>query len=186
MAEIPGSILSFDIYKRSGLPGRVASLISVSAVCVFLSSCTLMNPPEKSWTDYLSLANAAKTSGDYATAEDDYKKAVAAAKKKNGADDGSVANCLGYLGEIYFEKQEWREADEVYAQMIPILERFEPNTTHLKERKEEWARIKKKLKEYGLDKNGDETGGDGEAAQTKPTKPAKNTKPAHHKGKAHK
>jgi len=105
----------------------------------------------KKWDQFLEAGNTAKKSGDYAGAEDSYVKAEKLCAKEFGKDDGRRATCLGYLAQMYREQQEYRKAALVYKQLIDIHEKLDPKSQELKNFRDQYAEIQRKIKDYGLD-----------------------------------
>lgn len=102
------------------------------------------------WEALVANAKIMKEKGKPDQAEAMYKEAAEKCVKAYGENDGRTATCVGYLAELYFEKQDWRVAYETYKRWIKILQEIEPAGDTLKHAKDNYKKIKEKLKQYGL------------------------------------
>lgn len=66
------------------------------------------------------LAEAERGSGDYAAAERDYREALRIAKKVNHLE--SVAVCLGNLGYLALDREQWADAEQLAREALPVAE----------------------------------------------------------------
>ncbi len=80
----------------------------------------------------------------------DYSEAVTLAEKKYGADSGQVATGLGYQAQIYRAQGEWRLAYMTEKRLIPLMDKFEPNTRETKDLKKDFEFVKSKIIEYSI------------------------------------
>ncbi len=107
----------------------------------------------------ITIGNDQRKNNDFAGALEHYSKAVTIAEKKYGQDSGQVATALGYLGQIYRAQGEWRLAYMTYKRLVPLMDKFEPNTRETKDLKSDFELVKQKIIEYGI-KTDDNYGAD--------------------------
>jgi tetratricopeptide (TPR) repeat protein len=143
---------------------HVARNKAIGIVICFLIACTLSSckdgqftelnlgggKADLNWEALVANAKIAKDKGNVAGAEEMYKEAAEKCAKAYGENDGRTATCVGYLAELYFSKQEWRVAYETYKRWIKILQEIDPSGDNLKHAKENYKKVKEKLKQYGL------------------------------------
>jgi|AGTN01.1.fsa_nt_gi hypothetical protein len=138
---------------------RTAIVIAMSLmVASSVTSCkdgqftelNLSGKQDLGWEVLVANAKSMKEKGKPDQAEAMYKEAAEKCVKAYGENDGRTATCVGYLAELYFEKQDWRVAYETYKRWIKILQEIEPAGDTLKHAKDNYKKIKEKLKQYGL------------------------------------
>lgn len=139
---------------------RTAIVIAISLVVAssLLTSCKdgqftelkLGGKADLGWEALVTNAKILKDKGKVDDAEAMYKEAAEKCAKAYGENDGRTATCVGYLAELYFDKQDWRVAYETYKRWIKILQEIDPTGDTLKHAKDNYKKIKEKLKQYGL------------------------------------
>lgn len=139
---------------------RTSIVIAISLVVAAsaLTSCkdgqfteiSFSGKQDLTWESLVANAKISKEKGKIDLAEAQYKEAAEKCVKNYGENDGRTATCIGYLAELYFDKQDWRVAYETYKRWIKILQEIEPNGETLKHAKDNYKKIKEKLKQYGL------------------------------------
>ena len=108
---------------------------SIGAAVILLSACGQTDPgqtvskvetaattaDQTEWKGYTDKANDALKSGDKAAAEENYKQAIAAAKKL-GENDPAVAEAIANAASFYYVQGDGEQADELYSQSLALRE----------------------------------------------------------------
>ncbi len=132
----------------------------IVALSLALGGCALLTGEKK--IDYMSMistGNDYRKTNDFVNALDQYNKAAKEAEKNFGPDSGQVATALGYSAQIYRAQGEWRLAYMTYKRLIPLMEKFAPNTRETKDLKKDFDFVKSKIIEYSI-KTDDNFGAD--------------------------
>ena len=156
---------------------RPLAFALVVALSLALGACALITGEAKA--DYMNLimmGNDYRKSNDFPNALECYTKALKEAEKKYGADSGQVATALGYEAQIYKSLGEWRLAYMTYKRLIPLMDKFEPNTRDTRDLKKDFDFVKGKIIEYSI-KTDDNYGAD--QMKKKPAANAKKPKKKH-------
>ena len=130
---------------------RPLAFAFVVSLSLALSACaSLLGKAEPNYMQSITMAHDYKKNNDYVNALACYSQAVTDAEKKYGPDSGQVAMALGFQGQIYRAQGEWRLAYMTYKRLIPLMEKFEPNTRETKDLKKDMEFVKSKIIEYNI------------------------------------
>lgn len=133
--------------KRS----RPIAFAVVVALSLALGACSqLLGKVEANYMNSIQMGNDYKKNNDYEHALQMYSEALAIAEKKYGMESGQVATALGYQAQIYRAQGEWRLAYMSQKRLIPLMEKFEPNTRETKDLKKDFEFVKSKIIEYSI------------------------------------
>ncbi len=136
---------------------RPLAFAFVVALSLALGACNLKAEPN--YMQSITMAHDYKKNNDYVNALAMYSQAVTEAEKKFGPESGQVAMALGFQGQIYRAQGEWRLAYMTYKRLIPLMDKFEPNTRETKDLKKDMEFVKSKIIEYNI-KTDDNYGAD--------------------------
>jgi len=128
---------------------RPLAFAFVVALSLTLGACTMMKS-EPNYMNSIAMAHDYKKNNDYVNALLMYSQAVTEAEKKFGPDSGQVAMALGYQGQIYRAQGEWRLAYMTYKRLVPLMDKFAPDTRETKDLKKDFEFVKSKIIEYGI------------------------------------
>jgi hypothetical protein len=130
---------------------RPLAFAFVVALSLALGACSqFLGKTEASYMNSIQMGNDYKKNNDYVKALESYSEAVTLAEKKYGADSGQVATALGYQAQIYRAQGEWRLAYMTEKRLIPLMDKFEPNTRETKDLKKDFEFVKSKIIEYSI------------------------------------
>ncbi len=130
---------------------RPLAFAFVVALSLALGACSqLLGKTEANYMNSIQMGNDYKKNNDFEHALKMYGEAVTVAEKKYGPDSGQVATALGYQAQIYRAQGEWRLAYMTQKRLIPLMDKFEPNTRETKDLKKDFEFVKSKLIEYSI------------------------------------
>ncbi len=132
----------------------------------------------KSWDAALSEGRSSLANHDFEKAEKSFQIAIKAAEAKYGANAGQTATCMTELAEMYLAQAEYRKAALIFKELVPIYDKIAPDSPDDKRVRDEYIKVKKKIKKYKLEPVEDEPAKTDGAATDKDSKESKDGKPA--------
>jgi len=135
-------------------------IVPLLIIAVALTSCGNVDKPDfgslmggggpKKFENVVAQAKSAKDAGNIAEAEKLYNEAIEVAKGKFGENAAQTGTCVGYLAELYMQKQDWKLAYTNYKRWQAIMQEVDPGGEQIKIIQSDLKKIKEKLIQYNL------------------------------------